>query len=422
MSSFRRASFLVRPVEAMHFGPPRSFTAGESHHRKTVFPLSSTTFQGLVRTKMLTAVSPPVDLNDRSPAARTRIEKLVGRPDALPSDWQLEGPWPVAIKPADEWEEEDEWSVPWVTIPRFLFESGSGRAPLHARIIRSTHPWLSDKGADHPLAGRAGDGAVHSLKGWIDPHNLEFALAGEEQLAWQPQGYTRELPPFIEREQHPGLAINRGRSGENGNSEDTGTAAPGMLYLLERLRFRWRSGFAGELSGLLPDEIPADALTNGVGVVGRQSRFVAFDPLPPFHPVWRRLQAGAHLKALVRTGRRSFWLVAMTPAALGSPQQPELRGVFLPQDDGVRLVIRTALIGPLENIGGYLIATGESRPNRSYVPAGSCWLIELQGGDEEACERVLRSLHNRHVLGVAEEARFGYGLTFVGAGPLDSGR
>ncbi|MEZ5584375.1 MAG: hypothetical protein R3F37_17915 [Candidatus Competibacteraceae bacterium] len=62
-------------------------------------------------------------------------------------------------------------------------------------------------------------------------------------------------------------------------------------------------------------------------------------------------------------------------------------------------------------------ASGHSRPNRAYVPAGSAWWITLEGGDETRRAAALRLLNNAHVLGEPKEAAFGYGHTLVGLGP-----
>lgn len=77
----------------------------------------------------------------------------------------------------------------------------------------------------------------------------------------------------------------------------------------------------------------------------------------------------------------------------------------------------TALTGRPVTLGGFDLTTGGPRPNRAYVPGGSAWLVEVTGGSPEERRDRLVALHDRHPLGPAEEARFGFGHTLVGLGP-----
>ena len=87
----------------------------------------------------------------------------------------------------------------------------------------------------------------------------------------------------------------------------------------------------------------------------------------------------------------------------------------LPRD--VRVRIHAALTGTPQIIGGYAMASGSSRPNRVYVPAGSAWWCTLEGGDTHQGAATLRLLNNAHTLGEPREALFGFGHTLVGLGP-----
>ncbi len=423
--------FFVRPMEALYFGPPRPFDAGEAHHGRSLFPPAPTTFQGMIRSRLLAAVEPPLDLNDWATSARAEREKLVGLPDALPPGWQITGPLLVETgRYRDPVEDDDELvTVPWVATPRFLLD-GTGRGggpprPVHARVIESGHPGKNDLGKVY-LMGRPEANGLSSLGGWIDPHNLELALKGENGTRWSSKGFGKELPAFVKRERRPGLAIDRGDGGEEPVDSqfgkacgDRGAAAEGMLYFLEMLRFRDGSGMAGHLAATGMDgRIPADALTSGLGITGRHARYVAFEALPPFHPTWRKLMTGEYLPDEVPE-KTLFWLVAMAPVRVIAPLRPEVRA-DLPA--GVRIEFKAALTGSALVIGGHQLATGRSRPNRPFLPAGSCWLIELEGADPATRGVALRALHNRHILGPAEDAPFGYGHTLVGIGPSNARR
>jgi CRISPR-associated protein (Cas_Cmr3) len=407
-------AFLVRPLEPLYFGGPSSFSAGEKHNGRTLFPPSPITFQGLVRSHLLhSVVSPQLDLNDWSRAEIKAREQLVGGPDALLAGWQIQGPFPACRSTLDEADEQLPKMVitPWVPVPRFLLRHGCG--PLHARPVSSPHPGLNDLGDDADtgseilLLGRPEQGALSPLQGWIGPDNLWFALAGEDRAGWHKDQFGAPLPPFITEEVRPGVAIDEQRH----------TSSFGMLYSLSTLRFKASAGLVGWFSGRLDERISRRAFFDGVAGAGRKRRLVAFEEIPDFHPTWKSIKSGAHLPSSVKE-KQLFWLLALTPACISNALAPELRAQF---PEGVRTVIRSALTGPPGTLGGYQMATGRSRANQPYVPAGSAWLFHLEGGDDDTRAQALRRLHDRHILGPAREAGFGFGHTMVGIGPLEKG-
>jgi CRISPR-associated protein Cmr3 len=400
-----RYAFLVEPLESVFFGPPRSFSAGEAHRADSIFPPSPFTFQGLIRSQLLRSVDPPLDLDDWSASAREDRAQLVGGPDSLPAGWQLQGPFPARRVPADD-PAGEEWVEPWVPTPRFVRRHQP--RPVSVRPVVSTHLGFNDleddiAGEPFLLCGQPDLESEHELLGgWLGPSNLYAALAGADK--WNARHYSPSLPPFVWQEQQPGLAID----------PDTGTAHAGMLYFLSSLRFRYRTGLLGNLSGSLDDRLLPSALTASVGSAGRKGRLVSFTPAESFHPDWSRVMAGDYLPAEV-TEEDTFWLVTLTPVRLpGAPVQFELR---VTARDNARPRILAALTGRPVTLGGYQMATGQGRPNRLYVPAGSAWLIRIDGGTPESRAEVLRQLHNAHRMGDPNEAGFGCGHTVVGIAP-----
>ncbi len=392
--------FFVEPVEPVTFGPPQSFTAGDAHRSRSQFPPSPITFQGLVRSQLLRGAKPSLDLDDWSDRARRERADLVGRPEALPTGWQLQGPHPARWV-ADPDGEGEPVLQPWVMAPPFLLHYRT--CPVHAREIVSTHQAMNDLGTERPLFGRLDLGAMISLGGWIGPDNLWFALAGEGAAPWTAAQWCPESPPFVHSEHQPGLAID-GR---------TGSARHGMLYFLSALRFDRDSGLLGGLSGILPNPLRRDSLTQGSGSAGRKGRLVTFRGAGRLHPVWRRILEGRHLPDEVEDGAR-FWLLSLTPVRVGDPPNPHLMAKV---PSGVEVEFVTALTGRPIAIGGYEIATGRPRPNRLYAPGGSTWLIKISGGTPEERGKALRQLHDQHPLGPPQEAAFGFGYTLVGLGP-----
>ena len=422
--------FWLRPLDTLYFGPPSSIPAGDAHRGHTMFPPPPMAFQGLVRTRLLTGADPPLDLGDRSEQGRQSIAGLIGDPDTLPKGWQIEGPWPSClVMDADEVVAE-----PWVPSPRFLFQAAEESSPEPARAFELLHcpdarsrspegngnePETSHPGLNDLLqSGVEPDGRPYLLGlpqcreprpigGWLSAANLVWALTGEG--SWDANGHCSEHPWFVRLERRAGVAID----------PSTGRARDQHLYFLDVLRFAENTGFAGWLEADLDPPLRAGALRCGVGRAGRGGRLVAFEPLPSFAPGWNRLWRGDHLTAEGLDGSRYgdriyVWLVLMSPVRIKDPQHPELDWSSVPE---VGIRVRGALIGPPLVLGGFRMAGDTGRPNRAYIPAGSCWLIELQGGSIAEQLYAVRRLHASHVLGPREEARFGFGLTLVGLAP-----
>ena len=77
-------TFLV-PLDFVHAGPTGSSSAGESHHRESLFPPPASTWQGVLRTALLRAV-PGLDLS--SPSSRARaIPSATGARSTGASRW-----------------------------------------------------------------------------------------------------------------------------------------------------------------------------------------------------------------------------------------------------------------------------------------------------------------------------------------------
>lgn len=411
MSPMDGTPFLVEPGEPVVFGPPKSGFAGEAHRIDSQFPPSPRTFQGMVRTRLLLGADPPLVLADRASAAA--IADLVGPPAALPDGWQLSGPFPAAPDKTATDPDQPQPLCPWVPTPRFLLgrDKRDRRPPLFARrIVCPGHPVMSDLGdADAtPALGRPDAGALSPVEGWIGPANLRAALEGEASgRRWDPTQWTMGRPPFVHTETQPGLAIDH----------EKGIAQHDRLYFAQALRFASESGLFGSLQGPLAAGLSTQALTQGAVPAGRKGRLAAFRAVSSLHPDWTFVMQGRHLPDTVDRDKQCFWLVALTPAFLTDPHRPLDR--FIASGD-VAVSVEAALTGAPMTVGGFEMASGRPRPNRLYVPAGSVWLIRLDGGTPDTRAATLRALNNHHPLGDPTEAAMGFGHTLVGRGPLST--
>lgn len=140
-----------------------------------------------------------------------------------------------------------------------------------------------------------------------------------------------------------------------------------------------------------------------------------FHAVASLHPDWTHVMEGRHLPDTIDQEGECFWLLALTPAFLTDPGRPLDR--FIPVGD-VAVTVEAALTGRPVTVGGFEMASGRPRPNRLYVPAGSAWLLRLDGGTPETRAATVRALNNRHPLGDPAEAAMGFGHTLVGRGPL----
>lgn len=410
--------FFLRPMEPLFFGEPHPFNAGESHLAKSLFPPTPMTMQGIIRSQLLRAVEPALDLDDWSASARRERAGLVGDSNRLPENWQFQGPLPVRIKKN---EAGLEFLQPWAPVPRFLYSSTDGGNRVFPGMITSSEqPAMNDlepvpePGMKQNLMISGPDEEQHSvpLKGWVDPGNLWWALSGKG--SWREQGFAPQVPPFVKTTQRQsGIALDPG----------TNTARDGMLYLLEHLRFSTASGFWGHFSGSLDKLIQQRPFSRGVGGAGRKGRLIAFEDAPQLEPRWRDLLAGKHLP-LQPENQALFWLYLLTPVRMkkewtAGAHNQILPGVSLQTEAlpaGTVLKCRAALTGPAITLGGMDTAKGRTRPNHAYIPPGSAWLIEISGGNNQQRRETIEKLNNAHLLGDAQEARFGFGHTLVGIG------
>lgn len=433
--------FWLQPLDTLYFGPPNASTAGESHTGESLFPSPISAFQGMIRTKLLTSATESLDLSGHS---QGRIEALIGTPERLPEGWQLEGPFPVAWRStSDEDEHAPPVAQPWIPMPRFLLGKAH-EVPQAARVLDDWSGSLDTQRSLNDLSTRfGGNGQVGSvpwllglahppkakvkpLEGWLSVDNLHWALTGEGQ--WQQEGFGAPLPPFVKYERRAGVAID----------PEKGSAVDQMLFFQKTLRFATGSGLAGWLEAPLNPPLRAEGLQEGSGRAGKATRLVSFDPLGdrmhPLSPVWRSLESGKHLlperieSVLQKTRSQASphaspqaslyaWLVLISPVHLPTDELlfPRLR---LP-DTPVQVHVRGALLGDMISEGGYFSVEKKVRPNRPRVPGGSCWLLELRGGDASSYSTVLSALNAHHPLGDVQEGRMGYGLTLVGlAEPL----
>lgn len=407
-------SFLATPQETVYFGPTSSLPAGEAHHGESLFPPPLSAWQGMIRTRLL--VGSGVDLRDRSRQGKLAIEALVGTPDALPRGWEIEAPVPVRLL------EHGSVAEGWFPSPLWLHRSADAPADEPPRALRlnpmdasATVRLLSDlSDAKHPdltPVGAPKAGRTDPYGGWMSAEDLLKVLHGGHPTPlsreeWRERRKQWDLPPFVSRENRPGLVVD----------DANATAKAGMLYFLEALRFHRDTGLAGSLSADLRLPLQGSTLEEGAVYVGRKARPMLLSALPPRDPSWQAIMQGSFLPTEPPDGFQ-FWLYLVSAAGLSNTPSDTFSNPVrppLPPVGDTRFEVRAALLHKPSWQGGFSLATGQAKPSRPVVRPGSAWLVSVTGGTPRGRGEALRALHNRSPFVSPFQAAFGEGRTWVG--------
>lgn len=398
-------SFLAVSDEALFIGPPRAQQRGEAHHARTLFPPPPTTFQGLVRTRLLLAGEIDLTTDDT-------VRKAVGPPETLLDGWRLDGPWVAGVRATAAGEETDVW-VPLPRCVRVQRSSADARHRMSHLSLTTTTPrgeTLLDDGTppDLPVLGDE-----EPNEAWIGAETLLSLLRG---------GTTDvrllSTPPFAARETRVGLSLD----------DSTRTAETGMLYFRETMRLAggagrrageptWlRAGFLASLATPGPSGVPAGALSAGQASLGRRSRPLSLEVAPPAVSAWQDIVHAEHLASLPEETFRhemEAWLVLASPASFpdatrdGTPTAPRLS---VPH---CQVEVRAAVLGRPIVLGGLELRKHTPKPNRAFVPAGSAWRVRLRCADAAGMRTALRFLHHACTVGAPSERPFGCGRTWI---------
>lgn len=408
------SDYFLRPVEPLFFGNPSPFNAGELRYSKSVFPPSPLTFQGLIRSHLLRSVTPELDLDNWSEEARKERLELVGNSNSLPPGWQMKGPFPAEIK--------DGETLPYLPCPRFLF--GNKNRAEYGILFKAQQPGFND--LDYQDIGDDFNKFIYCpdpekegkpCGGWVNSDLLYKIFSGEEQSI-----SISDIPPFINTNQRKsGIALDG----------KTGTAKDGMLYHLDFLRFAENSGFWGSFEGRLDGRMVKNPLESGVTGVGRNSSLAYFEKSMNLKSGFKSLLKGEHLDGIKDCDY--FFIYLLTPALVLEnnsghdflPGNVEIRlsdagldNMLLKKDRKSKTSIKiiSAITGDAEVIGGIDMVKGSVKPNNSYLPAGSSWLVQINAKTDEKLE-ILEKINNSHILGDKNQSGFGLGHILVGAGP-----
>ncbi len=405
-------AFLAVPQGLLLAGPPRSNPAGDSHHSHSLFPPPPGTFQGAMRTAILQASGAP--LEDLSPAGKSRIAALVGKPESLLPGWQLDGPWIAEIGTDGR---GNDLASPWLPAPACISVRGEGHhlpltriLPFFPRESKPMNGLRMDRDAPQDLAPGAWEGGGDTC--WLSAPSLLELLSGRA-IDEKPH----PLPPCVKRETAVGLKLD----------DDNRTAVTSMLYFREGHRFgsrtSARAGLAAWLTVPASSSIPSNALTSGTMRLGAKGRVLTLEPLGAREEAWDQLREGRHLRDAPGTSfpdTTHAWLVLASPVCLTNPERhgtPVSPRLDVPTSCSI--TVRSAILHKPKVLGGLQVG-GMPKPNRASLPPGSAWLLRLTGGTPETRRQALLELHHRCTLGPEEDRSFGMGRTWIALLPPPS--
>jgi len=384
----------LRPVTRLYFGRPGALPAGEAHTGNSWFPPPISAFQGMIRTRLLdeAGIFHPAE----------RVGQLVGRPEQLPDGWRLQGPFPFRRKPGPQM---------WLPMPAMLMSGvdKSGRLPVTARFLETTpDELLMDKRVTPGLAllGAPQAGGEKPASGWLSCRNMFAILSGRIEQ-WKLKECCPDLPPFVCREVHTGLA--RDKEVHNNELFLPGRAREGMLYTLSMLRFAPESGLCGWFSGPLDKALTDKALEKGTVAAGKKGGLIAFERQTEVDPAWRQLADGAHLVKQEHGPPVLVWLILLTPGRWKGMSDAAALLAETAGLDEQAVRVRGSICPPLVHLGGFSMATGQAREAHPWYAPGTSLLVELKLENNRDSLAIVQDWNNRCLLAPPDRRPFGYG-------------
>ncbi len=274
-------------------------------------------------------------------------------------------------------------------VPAFLLKPGSASQSESLLALQPGAPMVCDLSEIDPARGRLAAVVMPALPAGsegakpLDNHWLPASLVAEAALsgnAINAKELVAESDLFV-REARLGIA----------RDNKAGTVLEGMLYQTEHLRPVADLRLA--ISVTLPAEV-ADVLADSLNQqplqrFGGEGRMARLRVSKSVIPVAKPPKATADTRGLVlmlsgdvelesRQSRQSslfgFKPVVEACSQTGKPQQ-----VWLGELNGVPLRLVTAVVGKAVRRGGWDLQKKRPKAMTSYVPAGSCWYVEIPG-------------------------------------------
>ncbi len=344
----------ITPLDTLFFREPRPFTAGQQTDARSLFPPTSLTMQGMLRSLIL-AHHAPQALSRRG-ALPPDVSTVIGQIGGAVGTLRLRGPWLV---------HGESWLLP-APLDLVMPAEAPGVAIQEARAFAPTH---RDRTADTcSLPGRlralvppVGWTEFHAVGGWLSWPAFRQYLEGEPLQIERGVTWFEPSDLWVE-ELRPGIGIDEQRN----------RAKDSLLYFARPVRLQAGVSLGVEVGGLgdlsAPWKAPVFASLGGEG----KAVVVEAATAPP---PWRDYPARA---------AKSMKLVLTQPAWFTAGWHPS----WMECEAG------TATIGGRScewvgarversvRIGGWDLARRGPRPLRPFVPAGSIYYLDGVAADQ----------------------------------------
>lgn len=411
----------VEPLDVVMFRDSRPFTGGDSHRARSLFPPSPLTFQGAIRSVLLNAALNRCGrtfldyrsecINDQQDSSVAELASKLGR---LNEAGQLRLTGPLLAAPDGQ---------PVFPVPRDVLVAGGNQrqACALAPLERGEVAWIPhDRRWPKemtPLWARAGSTSPGNV--WITAGGMaQYLLAstvGDGALVASDDLYSSDV--------RTGIKLEGSR----------GTVEPGMLYMAEFIRLREGVSFLLEVTM----DHDAEALLAPLGApgvlqLGGEARAARYRPLEGGDPLSAVRSIGARVGEKLAQGALLKVYLA-TPAVFRQGWLPDFvdpSSLRVDLEEGAKLKLTAAAVGKPLSLGGWDLVRRRPKPVVRAVPPGSVYLFDIEEGEPQRlvdvfhCTTRLQSLAEPvEVYGpggwAAPEdlARFGLGLTLLGAGP-----
>jgi CRISPR-associated protein Cmr3 len=366
---------VIEPLDILFFRDGRPFNQGEDHFAEGYFPPTPRTFQGIIRSKVLSEYG--IDFSDRS--------AVLSANDTLMANLDLVGPYP-ALREASGWEPLFPTPSDWWK------DQGSDRIEFH---------FCLEPGLKNPMRGDLGDERAFPtfpdefkdrkggpVSGWATAEGLRFYLKGSPTDGSK----VKSQSDLWTIEHRTGIGRDRKRA----------ISKEGELYTFGAVRLKEGRGLWANINGL--ERSFAEKSLIGLGGEGRAGRCLVLTEEKVLFPVDESVR-----ETIDESGR--FKLILLQPAKFIQGWLPD--GInpdtWHGQLGGLEAELVSACVGKPMKIGGWDMLEKRSKPMSRYVPPGSVYYFRVEKGNGHT---VLANLHNKKV-GV--ETPDGFGHAVVGS-------
>jgi len=379
---------ILEPVDTLFFRDGKPFNQGEDHFARGFFPPTPQTFQGVVRSKVLSDRCGCFKIYGKGCLScphmgKCTVPEEIGGSFSGAEEGRIEIHGPYLAK-----KEQGNWVVLYPTPLDWMRLKEKENTPRYFCLeIRKESVNCDLRGLLFPQPPESvSNKEFEPASGLIDEAGFLDYLIGKVE-----KGKVWSGKDLWDTEYRSGI----------GRDMSKATTKEGQLYFIKAIRLQEETGLWAKITGLKEDFLPHGFI--GIGGEGRASRYIILpDTIENF-------AADKDIENHIdETG--CFKLVLLQPAlfALGWLPDGIDQETYQGSLNGIQVRLVSACIGKPVMIGGWDMAANCSKPLLKYVPAGSIYYFEVEkhkGGE------VMKKLHGKKI---GRQTRIGFGHCVVG--------